>query len=363
MKKILMVSCDGLGRGGVQSVLMNIVRNMSEEYTFDIILFTDEVRHYEEEFTSYSGKIFRIPLPKNSFISKFTRYLSGGKIYKQALKIIKENGPYEAVHSHSETDGAFVLKAAKKMKIPTRIVHTHIISQRGHILWNMYSDKCKKLIRNHATFKIGCSDQACIAAYGEGSEWKTVNNPYESNRFTFKKEKGFSSPVLTQIGAFSPTKNQLFTLDILDKIRNTYPDARLNLIGFDLGSLSSINEKVKALNLTENVTFLPCDADSPSVLEESCCLLFPSLNEGFGIVAVEAQAVGVKVFASEGVPSSVNCGGVVFLPLEKSAQYWADEIINDFRQNGGAHKEYDCSPYSLDFVMEQYRNLYGGKGI
>ncbi len=363
MKKILMVSCDGLGMGGVQSVLMNIVRNMSEEYTFDIILFTDEVRHYEKEFTSYGGKIFRIPLSKNTLISKFTRYLSGRKIYKEALKIIKGNGPYEAVHSHSETDGVFVLKAARKAKVPTRLVHTHVIAQRGHFIWNAYSDKCRKLIKNHATFKIGCSDQACIAAYGENEVWKTVNNPYESHRFIFKEDCGFSSPVLTQIGAFSTNKNQVFTLEVLNKIKDTYPNVHLNFIGFDLGALSSVEEKVKSLDLTENVTFYPCDADTPTILENSCCLLFPSLNEGFGIVAIESQAVGTKVFASDRVPSTVNCGGVTFLSLEKGAEYWSNEIIKDFRINGGIHKKYDCSLYSLEFVIDQYRKLYGGKGI
>ena len=35
MKKILEVSCNGLTNGGVQQVIMSIVRNLYKEYHFD----------------------------------------------------------------------------------------------------------------------------------------------------------------------------------------------------------------------------------------------------------------------------------------------------------------------------------------
>jgi len=42
MKKILEVSCNGLTNGGVQQVIMSIVRNLYKEYHFDILVFTKE---------------------------------------------------------------------------------------------------------------------------------------------------------------------------------------------------------------------------------------------------------------------------------------------------------------------------------
>ena len=50
MKRVLMVSCEGLGNGGVQAVIMSIVRNLKNKYIFDILLFTDERRFYDNEF-------------------------------------------------------------------------------------------------------------------------------------------------------------------------------------------------------------------------------------------------------------------------------------------------------------------------
>ena len=42
-----MISCEGLGNGGVQAVMMGIVRNLSDEFLFDMLLFTSEKRFYD----------------------------------------------------------------------------------------------------------------------------------------------------------------------------------------------------------------------------------------------------------------------------------------------------------------------------
>lgn len=59
-KKILFVNSQCLQRGGIQSVVMSIVRGLSKEFTFDILVFSDEKGWYDEEFLSYGGKIIRL---------------------------------------------------------------------------------------------------------------------------------------------------------------------------------------------------------------------------------------------------------------------------------------------------------------
>ena len=48
-----MVACNGLGNGGIVHVMMNIVRNLSNEFHFDMLLFTDDVRCFDAEFQKY----------------------------------------------------------------------------------------------------------------------------------------------------------------------------------------------------------------------------------------------------------------------------------------------------------------------
>ena len=110
MKKALMVSCEGLGRGGVQAVMMDIVRNLRGEYNFDMLLFTDEVRYYDEEFLSYGGKILRVPFYEggNRILRKLDYYIRGGRLYRGIYKAIQENGPYDVIHCNNVYESALL---------------------------------------------------------------------------------------------------------------------------------------------------------------------------------------------------------------------------------------------------------------
>ena len=77
MEKVLMVSCEGLGNGGVQSVMMSIVRNLKNKYDFDMLLFTDERRYYDDEFEKIAGKCtFHLPRAAEPFKTPSCRWRS-----------------------------------------------------------------------------------------------------------------------------------------------------------------------------------------------------------------------------------------------------------------------------------------------
>lgn len=361
-----MVSCEGLGNGGVQAVIMNVVRNLNDVYTFDALLFTNEKRHYDDEFLSYGGKIYRIPRYSgvNRLRKKLDYYIRGHHLYKRVLKLLRENGPFDVIHCHDEFESAPIIKAAKVAGVPVRIVHTHVISQNENFLANSLNNYRRKVIDKYATVKIGCSFAACESFYKNPQSAFVVNNPFNNHRFDPKSylvsgEKDFQ---LIQIGSYSPNKNQLFSIKIVECIKRKYPDVKLLLVGFsnqDYQGLlyKEINEK----NLLRNVIILPSDADTPKLLSQSAGFLFPSLHEGFGIVLIEAQAMGTRCYASANVPQTTNCGGVKYLALEDGAEKWADIIIQDYEQTHGVHSEYNISDFTIEKVIEKYRCLYEGK--
>ena len=69
--------------------------------------------------------------------------------------------------------------------------------------------------------------------------------------------------------------------------------------------------------------------DVPRLMLAADLLLFPSVAEGLGMVAVEAQAAGLRVLASDTTPREceVVAGMVTFASLALPATEWADRVL------------------------------------
>ncbi len=366
MKKVLLVAPEGMAKGGVQAVMMSIVRNLSGLYQFDVLLFTNEKRYYEDEFLTYGGNIFRIPNyeKNNQFRRKIDRYIRGHRIYKKTLRILKENGPYAVVHCNNESEAASVLKAASTLGVPVRISHTHRVHTKGHILSTLIDRHRQGSIEKYSTCKLGCSDKACKSFFKNPDNAVVVPNAYDENRFRFtpKTANPVNGPLnLMQVGSFSQNKNQLFSIRVLSEMKKRDQKAVLTLVGFGDQYKEALISEAKRLNCLEDVRFCPSDADIPTLLGQSDVFLFPSVLEGFGIALVEAQAVGLKCYASKSVPVDVNCGGVIYLSLEDGPEAWAKQIIQDIQEGKANHQKYDCERFQTKEIVGRYKEIYQGK--
>lgn len=361
MKRALMVSCEGLGRGGVQAVMMSVIRNLKDEYRFDMLLFTDDVRYYDEEFLSYGGKIFRSPFYKGSNpillrTDYFTRWLP---LYRKIKKLLIDNGPYDVVHCNNGFESAIVVKAAKDVGVPVRIAHAHTcasIRGRKYIPNKIY----RNIILSDATHRLACTRAAGICRYG-CEDFTVVWNSFDEKKFDraqfdSKEELPLS---LIQVGSFSNNKNQIFTLRVLKAILDIGIYADLTLVGFGEHG-KEIHKLINDLCLKENVSVYPADADTPELLSRSYAFMFPSLVEGFGIVLIEAQAMGVRCFVSDSVPRDADAGGCEFLSLEDGAEFWAKTIVERYIQSK-THGRYDCSEFTTQNIVKKYRSIYKGE--
>lgn len=358
-KRVLLVSCDGLGRGGVQTVMMSIIRNLSREYIFDVLVFTSEKRYYEDEIHSYGGNIYRIPKYEgsSSLRQRADYYIRGLHIYREAKKLFGKT-QYHAVHCHNRFEAGLLLLAARKKNVPIRVIHEHIINYPHNAVMNAINRFYMGLLKKHATAFLGCSEETCRSFYSEGIDWQVIHNPYDENVYRFSELKNDGVFHITQVGSYSENKNQMFSLAVLAEIVKKHPNSHLHLVGF--GSyLPCLQEQVRRLSLEEHVSFHAHDHDVFSLLQMSSAVLFPSKKEGFGIVAVEAQAVGVTCFTSDTVPGTTQCGGCVYLPLGSGAAYWADKMVEHYR-SGVGHREYDCSRFSTAHFSEIIQNIYKG---
>lgn len=365
-KKILLISCKGLGKGGVQAVLMSIIRKLSNVFTFDIILLTNVKGFYEEEFLSYGGSIYRIPVYDNNNIifNKLSIFLMPYILFNGTKKIIIEHGPYCAVHCNNYYESAYCLKAAFKSNITTRICHIHACTEKANTLVNFIRNINLKQINKYATNKIACSKEAYASVFGYDEPADVYVNSYDAHKFDVNNYKDSEKQGLNiiQIGSFSPNKNQLFSIRVLSHLKKYVPDAKLNLVGFDVqGYKDLLEQEIETLNLNDSVIFWPSDTNIPKLLSESTISLIPSKLEGFCIVAVESQAMGVPVFASDALPDASNAGGCNYLPLDLGPKVWATQIYTWYQNNLDKNFEFDCSEFEENYVIQKYKELYEGK--
>lgn len=151
----------------------------------------------------------------------------------------------------------------------------------------------------------------------------------------------------------------MFSIKVFNELLKLYPDAHFNIVGHDDGGyMEKMYSLIEKYGIRRNITFFPADANIPKIMDSSSYLLMPSQTESFGIVLVEAQAMGLKCIASDKIPQESNAGGCIYKSIEDNPLEWAEIIINDFKKSKGAHRKYDMSSFTSMNIASQIEKLY-----
>lgn len=315
-----------MDRGGLETLLMNCYRHIDrEKVQFDFLVHRYTRAAYDDEIEEMGGIIYRLPRLNPVSIR-----------YKQKLISFFKNHPeYKIVHCHLDCMSGIPLGVAKDCGIPVRIAHSHNSNQDRnwkYVLKRYYM----KQIPNVATHYFACSQKAGEFMF-PGQNTTIIKNGIETKLFSYdpslknsvRKELDIENKlVVGHIGRFMPQKNHIFLIDVFHKLQDKEPDAVLLLVG--QGALEEkIREKVWRLGLTDKVKFLGLRSDVNRILQAVDVFVMPSLYEGLGIAAVEAQTSGLYCAVSNEVPK--DCGiieNVEFLPLDMPASLWAEHILD-----------------------------------
>lgn len=312
-----------MGRGGLETMIMNYYRQIDRnEIQFDFLVHRDFEADYDSEIISLGGNIYHMPA-LNPFSPKYYRSLCDFFSTHQ----------YDIVHSHLDCLSAYPLSVAQKYGVKNRIAHAHNKNQDRNLKYpiKMLS---KVMIPYFATQLFACSDEAGKWMF-RGRDFAVMRNAIDSRKFLYSPEKeqdmkrkfGIENKfVIGHIGRFNPQKNHKFLVKIFEKVLKKDPEAVLLLIGSGDGQ-KEIETQVRTLGIENSVMFLGSRDDIPALLQGVDVFVFPSLYEGLGIAAVEAQAAGVPCILSEEVPRECKlCENVEFLSLEDPDDVWADHI-------------------------------------
>lgn len=339
-----------MNRGGTETMLMNIYRNIDHEHVqFDFISYSKEEAHYDEEIKKMGGKIIR--LTKTTSV-------------KQIYHVIKQNGPYIAVHGHTLFHCGLASVAAKVAGIKVRISHAHTVADDSdRYLRKTYINLMRVMINSFSTHLLACSKGAGQYLFGEKnlekSNYAYFPNVIDYEKFIstsqiemkkFKVEEGLGNHfVLGHIGTFKEVKNHLFLLKIMEKM-SKHPSSKLILVG-DGELRKPLQTEVEKMGLVDRVRFVGVREDVATILSSMDVFIFPSLSEGLGLVLLEAQASGIPCIVSEAIQpeADLNIGLVTRLKLAVGPQVWADKAIELVSK-----KEYDANKIITGFEENGY---------
>lgn len=349
-----------MGRGGLETMIMNYYRHIDRtKVQFDFLVHRNFQADYDEEILEAGGHIYQIPL-LNPF--------SPG--YYKALNSFFAEHHYDIVHSHLDCLSAYPLKAAKRYGVRTRIAHAHS-SDQNHNLKYLIKIYSKRQIPRYATDFFASSKQAGEWMF-PGQRFQVMKNAIDARQYIYNPETELRMKVkfglqdkfvIGHVGRFSPPKNHSFLIDVFQWVQNIEKDAVLLLIGTGEDQAKA-EAKVKKLGLQEKVLFLGSRADVSQVLQALDVFVFPSLYEGFGIAALEAQAAGLPCILSDRVPRECKLTeNVEFLSLDLSPREWAERIIRYKGKPKENQFDVICNAgYDIEENAKQLENFYLSRG-
>lgn len=162
-----------------------------------------------------------------------------------------------------------------------------------------------------------------------------------------------------------PIKGIIYLIRAFALLRRSVHDVRLEIAGSG-PERPLLESEVRLLGLEDCITFLGWREDLDSVLKGWQVFVLPSLEEGFGVAALEAMAAGLPVIASAvgGVPELVEDGrtGLLVPPGNSAAlAHCLRELLLNPEQRlamgtAGRIRAREC--FSSERMVEQISKIY-----
>lgn len=322
--------------GGIENQLMHLLRRADKE-RFQID-FTTTAKHpfYQDEMEALGGTCIHIRGTEGKYLLRYCRDL---------YRVMRE-GRYDIVHSHELFHSGLVLLIARLAGVRHRFVHAHNWMEgnnpmaRKSLKRRFYNFVMQRLIRWNATDYIACSTLAGRFLFGEKiarqDNYHLMYNSVDTSKFVEQYERNESGEFtddgwinVLQVGRFTPVKNQLFSVEIVNELKRRGKRIRLLCAGNTGGAYEeSVRKVIAAYDLEEQVLLLGVRRDIDALMRKSSAFLLPSLYEGMPLVLIEAQASGLPCVTADTYSREVDfgLGTVEWLSLESGAAVWTDAV-------------------------------------
>ncbi len=331
----VLIFCDAWGSGGIESFLTGLLLHMDLS-GLEIEIVASELRD-----SVFTEGLERAGIRFRELSGKQRNLLRNGRLFRRMLA----ERQYDVLHLNVFHGFSMRFAAmARRAGVPVRIIHSHgagLRKSRTRTLKLLLHRSGRALWSPAATDLWACSRSAAAFLFPQKAlkskriQW--IPNGVDTERFRFRPQDRQESRhelgmdacfVVGFVGRLSSEKNPQFLLPIFAKLSERCENARL-LIAGDGELRLRMEEDAKALGLDRKVCFTGATPQVEKLLSAMDVFLFPSLMEGLGIAAVEAQASGLPVVCSDRVPEEAKVTeGFYPLSLEDGPERWAETILS-----------------------------------
>ena len=347
-KKVLHI-IHGFGPGGVETWLVSSVKYLHDNpklsLQFDFLLTGGQRGIFDDEVKQHGSEIFYARY-SNTSIFRFR---------KEFRDILKRN-EYFAVHDHQDFISGWHFLLAGRYLPDTRISHLHNPYNFVHNYvvnpLRRFSFEAGRRLMAHYTTKITGTSNAVMDEYGydKGVFKEKRTHPaycgFDTNKFIFTEsakqkicnEFNWESSVrialfagrigLQSYDTAANQKNPQFAFELAKELVTKYPGWRFLFVGYKGHTGEEMENELIGKSMENLIRFTGIRRDIAAIMSACDVFVFPSLWEGLGMVAVEAQCSGLNVIMSDTVPAeAIICDDLVIIKsIKEGASAWADSI-------------------------------------
>lgn len=363
--KKICIYCDTWGQGGIETFIAETILQMDlSGLALSVVCAEKKGSRFDSKLKE--KEIIVSALQKKANLSAFEKTI---KCVRPLVKYCRAEH-IDVVHLNVfhgvSLVQAFILKGCGIKHI---IVHCHgsgLRKSRGQILKLFGHHICKSIFSWAVDERWAASTKAAKFLFGNAPA-NIIPNGIEVQSFRFDEQKRKAlreklnienRTLLGCVGRLEAQKNQGYLLAVISELKHRGNDIALLLIGSG-EDYESLEQQTKKMGLSDDVIFLgevDCVNDWMCAMD---ALLVPSISEGLSIVAIEAQASGLPVFCSLGVPEEVQLtDSVQFIPLSEQKNWIkAIESIPTY-DRAKANTKMIGSRYDIKKSAMLVRNLY-----
>lgn len=384
--KVLQV-VHALGMGGAETWLMEVLRLWAKSGAGQIhfLCTSGGPGVFDEEARRLGAMIYYVPYGR-AHLLRFARK------FRNILRAEK----YDAIHDHADYASGWHFLLGIGVLPRVRITHVH--NPWLHIAVNysvsptrrLAASLGKLLVRLLATHVSGTSaeilrqygfvqkrdSKVSISALHCGFDVSKFNGPRDADRKSVLHDFGWpeDSKLVLFAGRLDRSldfdhpqnhKNSWFALNVARAAVQKDPSIRLLMAGGGDHARPELKRRIGSWGLDREMRLIGVRHDMPRLMRASDVLLFPSRQEGLGMVAVEAQAAGLPVLASTAVPRECVVIADLYeaVSLDRPIEDWVDALLQRMDKPrppvGICRRAIEASPFSIVNSCRRLEEMYG----